>query len=163
MRNLQSYIDTCLKEVEEAGIKHGDIKKVSVNNRAIKRYGMCSYQKDGTFSIEISKYLLDERIPEIELKNTIVHEILHTCKGCMNHGNTWKRNANLMNKKYGYRLTRVRTCKEFTKIVEEEQPYKYIVRCTKCGYEYKRRKKSRLIEHINEFTCGNCGGKLELL
>lgn len=30
MRYLQLYVNTCLKEVKETGIKHGDINKVSL-------------------------------------------------------------------------------------------------------------------------------------
>ena len=36
------------------------------------------------------------------LKNTIIHELLHTCVGCMNHKAKWKFYADKVNRAYGY-------------------------------------------------------------
>lgn len=41
------------------------------------------------------------------IQMTIVHELLHTCEGCFNHGAKWKYYAEVMNNKYGYQITRI--------------------------------------------------------
>ncbi len=161
MRDLQVYTDMCLKEVTDAGIEYGKIEEFIVNTRAINRYGRCTRKPGGTFVIQISKYLLDERVPVNELKNTIIHEILHTCKDCFNHGNAWKNEADIMNRKYGYNISRTGSCSDFVMVVEEEHPYKYFIKCKECGKVYKKRRKCNLIEHPGWYRCGRCGGKLE--
>ena len=39
---------------------------------------------------------------------------------------------------------------------------KYRIVCTKCGQEYPRRRKCSLTEHPERYSCGKCGGKLEI-
>ena len=48
-----------------------------------------------------AKEYLEEHKDEIDdnaTKTTIIHEILHSCEKCMNHGPEWKKLAELVNK-----------------------------------------------------------------
>ena len=67
---------------------------VAVNRRAVTRFGCCIC-KDGRFTIELTARLLDA--PEQACRQTLAHEILHTCPGCRNHGPRWKHYAQRMN------------------------------------------------------------------
>ena len=56
---------------------------VRINNRAKKRFGMC-IMKNGSYTIELSSIMLTE--PESSCMQTLCHELIHTCRGCGDHG-----------------------------------------------------------------------------
>lgn len=105
MKNLEEYAIRCMEELDAIGIEYGNIVEVKANTRAKKRWGQCKAIPGG-YSINISVALLDERNNEQGLKETIIHELLHSCKGCMNHGEKWKRLAQKVNRAYGYNIKR---------------------------------------------------------
>lgn len=162
MRDLMKYARICLEEVEAVGIPHGDISEFVVNTRVKSRFGQCRKLPNGKYSINISKALLDESVNDKWLKDTIIHEILHSCKDCMNHGKKWKYYASIMNRKYGYSISRCASSAEMG-IAEKTSPtfYKYRLICTKCGHTYLRQRMSAAVQNPSRFYCGYCNGKLK--
>ena len=167
MRDFQKYINECKAELDKIGIKYGEIIEWSINTRAKKRWGQCR-KIPGGYAININVILLDERNDVEGLKNTIIHELLHSCKGCMNHGAEWKRLAERVKRAYGYDIKR--TCpaagigvKKETMPVRKQVEPKYIVQCECCGQLIKRQKRSDLIKHTSLYTCGRCHGRLKLI
>lgn len=77
---------------------------VTVNTRAKRRLGCCIY-RDGMFYIEVAQRLLADDRQEL-LEETLVHELLHTCYGCQNHGKRWKSYAEKVYAALGYHVTR---------------------------------------------------------
>ena len=133
--------------------------EVLINKRAKKRFGACRKTSKG-FSIEISEFMLDAD-PEY-IKNIIIHEVLHTCHGCQNHGKKWKFMARAMNDQYGYNIT---TTSSYEKMgLERSEPrekkYNYMIKCSSCGRIMYRQRKSKLITHTNHYRC-ICGGHLK--
>ena len=59
---------------------------VRVMSRAKRRLGCCFYH-GGEYTIEVAARLLGQ--PGL-LRETLVHELLHTCPGCRDHGERWK-------------------------------------------------------------------------
>lgn len=112
VRDLLKESENCLKELDKLNIPYGKIKNFTVNTRAKKRWGQCTKTEDGVFIIEISIRLLDESTPLISLKETLYHEILHTCNGCMNHGSLWKMYAEIVNDAYGCSIKRTSSVAE---------------------------------------------------
>ena len=166
MRNLEEYAALCLRELDAIGIKYGNIVEFKVNTRAKKRFGQCKALLDG-FSINISAVLLDERNSEQALKETIIHEILHTCRGCMNHGESWKRLAEKVGQAYGYNIKRT-SSPDDKGLHEDTRPVavrtvKYVLRCEDCGQLYPRAKLSKIIKYPYLYRCGRCGGRLKLV
>ena len=92
LKSLDNLLMTVISEAKALNIPVSDEidSKVAVNSRAVRRFGCCIV-KDNKFYIEISSKLLDA--PEQMRKQTLAHEILHTCPGCKNHGNRWKQYA----------------------------------------------------------------------
>ena len=90
-------------------------------------------------------------------RETLAHELLHTCYGCRNHGRRWKSYAEKMNRAYGYSISRSSTNEEMG--VGDARPYRYLVRCQNCGMEFKRFRASNLTRHPERYRC-KCGGKL---
>lgn len=165
MKNLKKLFDECIKEMDAIGIEYGKISQVAVNTRAKRRWGICLKQPDGTFKIEISDRLLSDDVSDDACKNTIVHEILHTCKGCLNHGNAWKIKAAKVNSKYKqYNIKRTTSNDEKgidEKVVEKDYPYQF--KCTGCCKIVKRMKQSKFVLCYDRYRCGICGGKFEKL
>ena len=93
----------------------------------------------------------------------MIHEILHCCDGCMNHGNTWQALAQKVNKEYtDLNIQRTAARQEVKKVQPaREQYYKYHYKCNGCGQEIKRMKKSKFTKYYDLYTCGICGGKFE--
>lgn len=157
MKNLKALFDCCLHEVQTAGIKAGPIISVRQNSRAKNRWGQTQLINGG-FVIEINTELLQDSVSDLATKNTIIHEILHTVDGCMNHGDKWQWCAARMNK-YGYNIKRTTSAAE----KGIEQTYKYVVKCQGCGATAKYNRAGKVIQHPENYRCGKCGGELKVL
>ncbi len=158
--NFDSLLKTVLSEAAAAGLPVSDKidMKVSVNSRAKKRFGMCIL-KNGRYTIELSSRLLDA--PELSCRQTIAHELIHTCPGCDNHGTLFKKYAAVMNRKYGYNIRRTNSNEEMgLENTSNNAYYKYILECQKCGARIKRMKYSSVVADPSRYTC-ICGGKLK--
>lgn len=127
---------------------------VRVNGRALARFGCCRYEK-GRQVIEVAGRVA--KGPEESCMETLAHEVLHTCPGCRDHGKRWKDYAGRMNRAYGYHISRTATDEE---LGVEERPCKYLLRCERCGAEFKRYRASALTRHPERYRC-RCGGRLE--
>lgn len=156
----QKYLDGLLARVMEearaAGIPiSGQIDPVvRVNRRARTRFGCC-VQKNGRYYIEIAAQMLDT--DEASICQVLAHEVLHTCRGCANHGQRWKGYAARMNGLYGYEITRTDS---FEKLgLEDTRPVKFMVVCQSCGRRMPRMKRSPLVDHPERYRC-RCGGRL---
>ena len=134
--------------------------EIRINKRPRKRFGACK-RENGVFHIEISSFILDCDIAKI--RNVIAHEVLHTCRGCDNHGKIWKSYAAIMNAKYGYHIKRTSSFSEMGLPEPEpaEHRIKYVMKCTRCGREYPRERFTCVMKKINAYRC-NCGGRLEV-
>lgn len=163
MKNFEMLQKVCIDEVLGAGIEPGNIVSWVINRRAKTRWGMCTKNPDGTCIIQIAARLIeDERISEQACKETMIHEILHTCKGCKGHTGLWLIYANIMNKKYGYNIKRTTSGEE--KGVEnytasKRLDYKYCFICENCGQIIKRKKQCEFTKYYRNYTCGICGRK----
>lgn len=136
------------------------IRSIVLNSRAKSRFGKCTL-KNGWYEIEVSSILLDA--DDCTIETVILHELLHTCPGCMNHGTKWKYYAHRMNQKYGYKIARVNGYEQLgLEAPENRESIKYRIVCSQCGQEYLRKRNCRLVEHVDKYRCGKCGGKLEI-
>lgn len=129
--------------------------QVRVNRRAVARFGCCT-SVNGEYVIEVSARLLPA--PPQALRETLAHELLHTCHGCRNHGPRWKGYAGRMNQAYGYGIRRTGTWEEMG--LPDQKPVKHLLVCRICGQEFPRARASRLIQHPERYRC-KCGGPLE--
>lgn len=161
MRNLDKVARECMAELDAIGIKYGRVVCFEVNTRTKKRWGQCK-KVPGGFAINISERLLRDDTPIQSLKNTVMHELLHTCKNAFNHKTEWKRLAAKVNQHYNYEIKRVSSSEE--KGVESEVQLKEIKHkfiCMGCGMEILRMRESRFTKNHNRYICGKCGGKFK--
>ena len=104
----EEYANRCMKQLDAVDIKYGNVLAFEINTRAKNRWGQCERVSSilNCFTININCMLLDEKNSEQALIDTLMHELLHTCKGCFNHKNEWKRLAEKVNKIYNYNIKR---------------------------------------------------------
>ena len=161
MKDLQLIASVCMEELDAIGIGYGESIEFKVNSRAKKRWGQCSYSKiTDTYTIEISNRLLEDYVPEKSLMQVIIHELLHTCEGCMNHGKTWKRYAELVNETYGYDVSRTDSASGLG-VNTEQIGVKHQFKCKCCGQVINRMRESKFTRNYQRYVCGKCGGDFE--
>ena len=104
----------------------------------------------------------NEELAKVRFQSTIIHELIHTIPGCMNHGSKFQRVCMLVNKKYPqYKLQTTTGAEDFGIQLDEPTP-KYKIICKCCGKEYLYQRKPKL--NINMYKCSKCGkGNLELI
>lgn len=165
MKDLTSLLAICKSELDALGIKYGKVRNISVNIRAKCRLGQCKKVGFKLFDINISAVLLEDGVDDQITLNTVMHELLHTVDGCFNHIGKWKKYAEYINQKLPqYNIKRLAKESETGIHIERKEPvYRYILRCTNCGQEIKRQKKSKVITNYKRYRCGKCGGRLEKL
>lgn len=187
-QKLNKLFKECVTDLNKIDIdilnqkKYGKID-ISIAKRNCKRYGCCKqeepdknyktvtqigrrkiirYEKFAKHHIEISKWVmqLDNNI----IKNTIMHELIHCIPYCNNHGTNFKKYANLINKKYGYDISRVGNKKEdFEKSNIEynvTETYNYKIICKECNQEFYRQRLNK--NFAKKYRCAKCGGKFDV-
>ena len=152
----EEYEEMC----ERIGIDVGEISNYKINSRAKKRWGQCSKNPNGTFTIEISNLLLQDDVKDMALENTLMHEILHTVDGCFNHGAKWKMCADMVNNAYGFNVKRCTSSQEKGIVIERPATH-YVLRCKKCGYKWNYSRMSKTVKHPENYKHNDCGGTLE--
>lgn len=137
MHDLQQISKECIRELEKANIPIRDEKIVEIKSEMLdENYGLCEYDGSYNFDIVIDERLLRDECPLKELKEVVIHELIHTCPRCLSHSNTWRKYARIMNDVYGYALL---DCKDDDSIFHPEMPILHRFRCPKCGSIYNSR------------------------
>lgn len=160
MRDLQRYAYLGEAMLDRVKIKYAKNIEYVVNSRAQSRLGLCK-KLSGKYTVEISSKLLDERVDEQTLIETVLHEQLHTCYGCMKHTGKWKQLAQKVNE--AYKLNIVRAADEDCMPEDLLPKPKYVIKCQDCGEKFYRQKLSPLVKRPGNYRCGKCGGKLTLI
>ena len=156
---LRKVFSDVIQELEPIFPEVKNIKyQVVFNTRAIKRYGQCKRINDKSFEININKTFTE--VCDIkDVKNTIVHEILHSLPNGMTHKGAWARYANQVNHMLPhYHITRTNSYEGYA---EAKPEAKYIMYCPDCGREWKRYKKTEMISNILKgnsrgYHCPDC-------
>lgn len=128
---------------------------VLINTRA-KRFGQCKRRGD-KFLIELSSIF--DQAEEKMAKQTLAHEIIHTCKDCFDHQALWKSYVNKMNRAYGYNIARTDSCENLGVTREISRNAKYIIECQKCHNKIYKDRISGVIRNPERYHC-KCGGRL---
>lgn len=160
---LNEYVKECKNELDEIGIYYGTVLEYKINTRAKRKWGDCKRINDDSFVISISEELLSKGTKR-GIKQTIMHELLHTIDGCFNHQQKWKMIADYVNKKCNYDIQRTNTAEELGLSEEEKlNKSKYIFKCEKCGQTVYRTRKSKFTENYKKYFCANncCYGKFK--
>ena len=150
MNSLQ--LDDLLAEVKQE-IKNDvpyrhDSVHIYLNSRK-SALGICKNTING-YMIEVSKYLL--KCNKELIKNVIAHELIHTVRGCFNHGYNFMIYARRLNR-LGYNIEIKNHNKQFGQAIQ----YKYKLTCLKCGKVFYRHRLCR-----GDIRHGSCGGEIKV-
>ena len=113
------------------------------------------------YIIEISSEILccDKR----DIETILIHELLHTCNGCFNHGKKWKLYSERVSEELGYKITRTQNYESLgLEKPKEKEEIKYIVKCSGCGAVFPRKRMCQLVKMPHKYKCGKCGNILYL-
>ena len=111
MRDLLSYLEKSKGMLADIGITPGRISSVYSMNMP-RLWGYSRGSQAVGYTIEINSILLNEEVPEWALYETILHELLHTLPGCMNHGSKWRKYAAIVNRRLGYNIKPLSTYRD---------------------------------------------------
>ena len=167
MKDFEKRLDTLMaeavEELRQIGIFPSEhILSITENSRARKKLGCCKmYRKDGyiAYKLEISTQLSGE--DDRTVKEVILHELLHTCPGCQNHGEKWKQLSQRVNREYGYAISRVASADRF--YLEREEDCRYKLICRNCGNVSYRIRKSKVVSRPENYRCSRCGGRIRVV
>lgn len=120
--------------------------------KAKKTYGTAARDLPSNgWLVRINEYMTDEN----EIKNTIIHEILHTFPNCQCHTGEWKRRAIIVKKHLGYDITRT-SHKELEASVLKP---KIQLKCSKCGHIWNYYKTPKWLKYLDNCSCSSCNTK----
>ena len=112
---------------------------------------------DDSWELHISNCfedIQDERRARNRLLSTIVHELIHTIPGCLNHGSNFKYYASLVNRRYpNLKIQRCTSMKEFG--IQDRKP-SYILKCSGCGKTWNYSRKPKIFDYITRYSCPYC-------
>lgn len=168
LQEAQQIMSECFTDYVET-------KFASVQLSSAKYYfGQVSYnRRTKAYTLKISRPIFSsfDTVTHMKKKllNTLIHELIHTCPNCMNHGMDFKRRAWRVYTQTGIRIERVsdqnsveglNTAAEALKRRET----KYQIYCPHCQQVVAERTKySKVCAQLHKYMCHKCGCKtLEL-
>lgn len=171
MKDLKRLYLECVSEARSVGLDISDrITGIEVNSRLSRALGRCAaqYAVGGgyTYRIEVNPCMLADGLDDTIPKNTIIHELVHTCPGCMNHGPEFQRRALMVNRRLGYHVSTTTdgNALEAAGVTLKRAADNYGIVCKKCGRVVQRRKRwSSTLENIGGYRHGGCGGDLYVI
>ncbi len=154
-------LEECKQELAKIGISYGKISRVSLNPRFRRTYGTCEEIARGVYAIELSSRLVADSVSDQAVKDTLMHELLHTAAPRDHHGKRWKALADKVNRSLpAYQIQRTTSFADKGMEPPPAREARYTVACSACGREYTRTRMSKLIQKPYMYRCGACGGKL---
>ena len=119
-----------------------------------RKLGCCEYLHFETkYQILLNKHLVKLVFDETKvnaIKSVLVHEIIHTFSGCMNHGSNFKHYAMLANSKYENIEVWTHATKLETEVFDKEieDSVKFVAKCLCCGKEVHKFRKTKFIQQM---------------
>lgn len=153
MKSIYKVYSDCCAICFSFDIPIADEIHLKINTRAKRRWGLCRYISRGVYEIEISDRLLNDDVSEEATFNTMIHELIHTCPDCMNHGKEWKKWADVINRNTNYNIKRTTSYAE--KGVEPPAP-KYIVGCRTCSHKWYYNRAGAVVQNFAYYKCPYC-------
>ena len=90
------------------------------------------------------------------LRATLLHELLHTCYGCQNHGKRWKAYAQRVGEALGVEITRTVPLEGPAQPLRQE-PVKVPAPVPKLWPAHPPRRLSKAVKYPSRYRCP-CGG-----
>lgn len=164
MKSLTELRKKAMPILDECKIPYEDVP-LQTNPRLRKAWGRCviEHRVYGERKyIQLSSMVLNDKTPEDITMNTLLHEYIHTCKGCANHGDMFQKYCKKIMQKYPKYKLGTYVDKQESEALENlgiTNSKKYHLKCEKCGAEWYRATRTKLVQHPERYKCG-CGGTI---
>lgn len=163
METILDLRKTFNEVVEELAPIFPEVKNIGYhvifNTRAVKRYGQCKRKAYNYFEININKTFAEHCKIE-DVKNTIVHEILHSLPNGGGHKGKWLQYAYKVNRLLPhYHITRTNSYEGYA---ENKPTPKYVVYCPHCeGKQWNYYKAGEVVKNLlgnnsRGYHCPHC-------
>lgn len=176
--NFYTIVEIILNKFKSLGFNVNTTSSnytLEINNKALKRLGRCEAKSGNRYVIQINEFH-NKLSPETSVMNTLIHELLHSLPKCMNHGEIWKRYANMYNRAYGTTISRLSPLEGDYKIFKEEidkqrghtqhknhsvySDGKHKITCSKCNKSWYYERAGRVVKlamQNKKLKCPHCG------
>ena len=99
LNQMDDMIMEACNNLMSLGYDVGNIVDLKISSRYRRAWAKCYMKPNRQFVIGLSSELL--KAPTSSVRDVIYHEVIHTCKGCFNHGINFKRAMDKCNIKFG--------------------------------------------------------------
>lgn len=148
MKDLKKITQECFFILDDLQIPYDKQVSIKYNGRISSKWGYCRKLYPG-FEISIASVLGYSDTPDKAIKSVLLHELLHTCPKCFNHGKLWNRYAKQIKDKYKIKIRNVSTAEDMN-----ITPH-YYIKCRKCDVKAYYPMRPRNIER----RCLVCNSK----
>ena len=153
---INEILNECKKELDDLKIPYAKgINEVVVNNKLSTTIARCCKDK-GRYSIEVSSIMTDATATKREVKQVLIHELLHSVYGAFAHNSTWYSYVDKVNRAYGYDIARCGSLARFKVNDYKKHGYNYMIECTNCGAKYYSKQKHKSHNHLERCYCTDC-------
>ena len=127
--------------------------------KSASSFGSCFNRKNSKGEEEIALVLNELLLgySDDQIREVIVHEFAHAICIGHHHDSYWKKTANAIGKKWGYKITP--RCKDaqlnaaIFQLKDAKHPYEYELYCPVCGATWKYRRMCEAVRHPEKYWC----------
>ena len=164
MKIFESQFNKCYEQLSLLGYKD-ELNKKQYQFQfmdSLSVLGRCRNHGGNRYTIYLNKHHVDIS-EEKDILNTVMHELIHSLDNCMCHTGRWKSVANIVNRAYGYNITRTESDDEAYNAyytATKLQRAKYEIKCNCCGatamYQRKSKAVTDISQHRGTYYCNKC-------
>ena len=152
--DFDRLLQECKEEIKDiVPFRETSPRVLLLNKRNKRTLGRCHRNLGSTyFTIYLNPKMYD--MSEKLIKETLIHELIHTAERCFDHKYMFQAYANKVSRILGYNIETKCTSDEW----QQAKTYKYKLTCVKCGEVYYRNRITKAYRNL--YACGKCRGNL---
>ena len=159
--SLQDLFDASCRVLDALHVPYDPRATLSVNPRLFRAWARCLFFSRSAPRIEAAPVLTDVALSDNAVMETLIHELLHTCPGCANHGASWQAYARLVTRETHYAVTVSSSQEDHGLPSTYIRPgSRYALICNACGATWCYNRKCNSVVCPERYRCSRCGGSL---
>ncbi|MBQ6654129.1 MAG: hypothetical protein IJM79_01210 [Erysipelotrichaceae bacterium] len=107
-KDVMKFFRESCEILDDLGIKYGKIRDVKIVNRNPRYFGCCVHLSDSEHQIQICRDCLEDDSTDADMYTLMLHELVHSCDGGIPHNKKYREYGDIIEKVYGYSITRDR-------------------------------------------------------
>ena len=156
MKDINEYYARCRKMLEDIGVPVGNVVELRVSTLRSSTSQCVIYPDTYECMIRMDRRMLNNKTNESDVIDTMLHELIHTIPGCLEHKGMWAEYARQTDEYYG---THVLSCYDRFVFEHPEMPVVAVFRCTDCGADFYVRDERMITAVLNGTKrCDYCKG-----